>query len=170
MSNGDLFGEGDYVSKALISPCGNYRYALMRYWDQALPPLMWVMLNPSTADGEQDDATIKACIAIAKNLGYGGINVCNLFAWRSTDRSVLKKVEDPIGPDNDGWLKLHAAISDMVLCGWGTDGALYSRASMVKTLLWDKDLYCMQRTKDGHPQHPLYVKRDKKPVLLRARL
>lgn len=169
MTNSDLFGS-HYTSKAVISDDGRYRYALMRYWDHDLPKLMWLMLNPSTADADQDDATIRACIAIAKNLGFGGINVGNLFAWRSTDRSVLAGVDDPVGTDNDMWLKNLAGLSGMVLCGWGTDGTLHGRDEAVKKLLWDQDMYCMQRTKHGHPQHPLYVKRDNRPVLLRGRL
>src|SRR5437867_1481016 len=86
---------------ATISDCGRYRYGLWRIWDESKPYCLFLMLNPSTADDIDNDATVERCQRRAAAMGYGGLHVANLFAWRSTDPSVLTSVPDPIGPDND---------------------------------------------------------------------
>src|SRR5262245_19133112 len=95
---GDLF----QTKEALISPCGLYRYWLTRTWDNSLRRVCWVMLNPSTADAEQDDPTIRRCVGFARSWGAGGIIVVNLFAFRASDPKALLRAADPVGPDNDG--------------------------------------------------------------------
>ena len=69
---------------AVVSDDGLYRYILTRTWDRSLPALVFCMLNPSTADATVDDPTIRKCIGFAQRLGYGGIIVVNLFAYRAT--------------------------------------------------------------------------------------
>ena len=81
----DLFMEKD----AMISDCGKYRYLLRRAWDHTLPRGLFVMLNPSTADAEVDDATIRSCIRLCRSWSFGSFEVVNLFGWRATDRTVL---------------------------------------------------------------------------------
>src|SRR5690349_21188818 len=83
---------------------GAYRYRLDRWWDRALPPLIYIMLNPSTADAERDDATIRVCMGRAKNEGCGGIVVVNLFAYRATKPEDMKRAADPVGPNNDWYI------------------------------------------------------------------
>ncbi len=87
-------------SGAIFSPSQNYRYRLWRRWSDG-HTLAWCMLNPSTADASQNDPTIERCVRRAKQLGYGAIEVVNLFAYRSTNPSALYTVTDPVGPDND---------------------------------------------------------------------
>jgi hypothetical protein len=70
---------------ALLSPCENYRYWLSRDWDDSLPIVTFIMMNPSTADATIDDATIRKCVGFAKAWGFGRIRVVNLFALRSRD-------------------------------------------------------------------------------------
>src|SRR5882757_2226662 len=77
----DLFLERD----AVISDCGKYRYLLRRTWDHSKPRTLFVMLNPSTADAEIDDATIRSCIRLSKEMGYGSFEVVNIFGLRATD-------------------------------------------------------------------------------------
>ncbi len=89
---------------AELSPCKAYRYALWRRWSDA-PPVLFVMLNPSTADESQDDPTIRRCISFAKQWGHGGIIVGNLFAFRSPYPNDLQTAADPIGPENNLWLE-----------------------------------------------------------------
>jgi hypothetical protein len=67
-------------------------------------PLCWVLLNPSTADDRRDDPTIRRCLGFARSLGYGGIHVVNLFAFRATCPRQLRAADDPVGPDNDGFI------------------------------------------------------------------
>jgi hypothetical protein len=88
---------------AAISDCKQYRYELRRSWDSSKPAVLFIGLNPSTADGSTDDNTSRVCINYAKRWGYGSLLLGNLFAYRSKDQSALRRVLDPIGPDNDAW-------------------------------------------------------------------
>lgn len=94
---------------AIISDCQQYRYALWRIWDETKPFVMFIMLNPSKADAETDDNTVRRCIGFAKSWGYGGIYICNLFAYRSTDPKVLLKVDNPFGDQNIQQTHIHAS-------------------------------------------------------------
>lgn len=107
---------------ALLSEDGRYRYRLWRLWDELAPVMTWVMLNPSTADAEVDDPTIRKCIGFAKQHHYGGIVVVNLFAYRATDPKELGKVKDPVGPENDQHIlwACTAPLMLSVVAGWGT--------------------------------------------------
>lgn len=138
-----------------------YRYELTRTWDAALPVMVWIMLNPSTADHTIDDPTILACMDFARRQGFGGIVVVNLFALRSPHPKVMKAHAAPIGPLNDTFLQRHfvdaAADAGMVVAAWGTGGDHLGRATEVRAMLekWGIPLHCFGQTKDGHPKHPL---------------
>lgn len=149
-----------------MSACGLYRYALWRVWDDGLPICVFVMLNPSTADATDNDATISRCATRAAQLGFGGLWVVNLFAYRSTDRSVLKKVVDPVGPENDRAILEAAAKSKTVVCAWGKDGNLFGRAREVLGLLGrcGVSTVALAVNADGTPGHPLYLPYQAKPV------
>ncbi|WP_176451091.1 DUF1643 domain-containing protein [Halorubrum sp. Ea1] len=149
-------------SDAVLSPDRVYRYRLSRTWDRDNPTLGFIMLNPSTADESEDDNTIRRCLGYAKDWGYGSILVGNLFAYRATDRSQLREYNNPIGPKNDEHLRSICEEVDMTVAAWGTDGALYNRGPEVVEML-DADLYALNRTKEGHPNHPLYQPKDAEP-------
>lgn len=150
-------------SRALISPCGAYRYRLEREWDSELPKVAFIMLNPSTADAEKDDPTIRRCIGFAKSWGFGGLIVGNLFALRSTDPAALYSHPDPVGPDNDACLRGIASCAEQVVCAWGTHGALNGRGLAVGEMLNSANLAALKLTADGHPGHPLYIAGDTQP-------
>ncbi|KVP17103.1 DUF1643 domain-containing protein [Burkholderia ubonensis] len=145
---------------AVFSPCRRYRYALWRHWG-ALPGTvdlgyaMFVGLNPSTADETNDDPTIRRCIAFAQSWGYSGVCMVNLFAFRATYPADLLQASDPVGPENDAWLKHFAHHASVVIAAWGVHGTHLARDAAVKELL--PQLHCLRRTKDGHPGHPLYL-------------
>jgi len=149
---------------AHISPCGKYRYNLWRSWFSAnvIEPeagtVLFVMLNPSTADASEDDATIRKCIGFAKKWGQGGITVVNVFGLRATDPAELFKADDPVGPDNDRAIREAAKSHELVVAAWGTNAAKVSRARVqrVRNML-GRRLLCLKKSKDGHPWHPLYV-------------
>ena len=141
---------------AVISDCGRYRYRLWRQWAYSeLRPILWVMLNPSTADAAIDDPTIKRCMAFSARWGYGAMWVGNLYAFRSSDPSVLWTMgaEEARGPHNVLHLREMANESALTVCAWGTMGA---HEYLLRNDYWSPGgLWCIGRTKDGFPKHPL---------------
>lgn len=152
----DLFLERD----AVISDCGRYRYLLRRSWDYDRPRCLYVMLNPSTADAEVDDATIRSCTRLAKGFGYGSFEVINLFGLRATDPAELAKADDPIGPRNADVGDAAINRCDIVICAWGAHPIAERRAHNMKSWVrgWKPAAYCLGTTKSGAPKHPLYIK------------
>ena len=142
---------------ALFSEDRIYRYVLMREWDAGQPYVLFIGLNPSTADEQKDDPTIRRCIKFAINWGFGGLRMMNLFAYRSTDPKVLLKVENPVGWDNDVFLKEYAHSAGRISAAWGTQGKLLNRDKEVMGMLGNRKIYCLGKTKHGYPRHPLYV-------------
>lgn len=147
---------------ATISPCGRYRYRLGRRWAQhrLSLPLLFVMLNPSTADAEQDDATIRRCTTFAVAHGFDALEVVNLFAFRATDPTDLWRAADPVGPDADRHIAEAAAVSGTVCLAYGAQPKAEARVQQVLPLLrrqhrWE--LQCLRITRSGYPQHPLYL-------------
>lgn len=142
-----------------------YRYRLVRRWSNA-PAVNWVMLNPSTADADHDDPTIRRCVGFAHRWGYGGIVVTNLFALRTPDPAQLLAAAEPIGPDNDAYIEGAARECRDVLCAWGQHGAHRKRALHVTQLLnrAGARLLCLKLTNSMQPGHPLYLRGDLKPM------
>jgi len=148
----------DDVKTAVISECGRYRYRLSRQWGDDRS-VLFIMLNPSVANHEIDDPTIRRCIGFAKAWGFGGLRVGNLFAYRATDPAALKAVSDPCGPENSWHLLLMAKGSDTTVCAWGRRGEWRSRDRAVVELLCRAGIRPMMLAKpDKHyPMHPLYL-------------
>jgi hypothetical protein len=146
---------------ACFSRCGTYRYALWRRW-AAGPQVLFVMLNPSTADKQRDDPTIRRCIGFAARWGYGAVAVGNLFAFRTPSPDVLRQAAHPVGRANDRWLERLAAESSRLIAAWGNDGALLGRDAQVRELLGP--LYALALTRRGQPRHPLYLPGRAEPV------
>ncbi|GAA0706843.1 hypothetical protein GCM10009548_94820 [Streptomyces malaysiensis subsp. malaysiensis] len=150
------------VGSAVLSPCGSYRYRLDRTWNQQMPPLVWVMLNPSTADADEDDATLRRVTAFSKKSRHGGLVVVNLFALRSTDPKQLHEHADPIGPCNEAALVDATANAARVAVAWG-DVSRPERAEQARTVTalltsHGRPLQSLGLTAKGHPRHPLYVR------------
>lgn len=163
------------TSTAILSPCGRYRYALARAWGDTTKRCLFVMLNPSTADAEQDDPTIRRCIGFARDWGYGALDVCNLFAWRSTKPRGLLGVDDPIGPDNDQILVRVARNASLIVAAWGANVTalkLDVRAQDVLALLAaiakPREVHAISFTKDDEPAHPLMLPASLKPFPIHA--
>lgn len=152
------------IKDAYISRDGLYRYSLLRDWSPE-DTMLFIMLNPSTADADLDDPTIRRCIGFAQREGCGALEVVNLFAFRATDPADMKAAEDPVGPNNDQTIReaLHASEAPKhVVCGWGVHGSFMDRDKAVYELVWNMGYQPMALgvTKDGHPRHPLYLKND----------
>jgi len=156
------------ITTARISECQQYRYELRRIWDDALPPCVFIGLNPSTADATQDDPTIRRCINFAKSWGMGSLVMVNAYAFRATDPSDMKKALDPIGIENNASLKSvvqeAADRGGIVIAAWGNHCDQLREVS----LMWMKDIIevrCLGKTKTGKPKHPLYIKSDVEPTV-----
>lgn len=150
-------------SAAALSDCGTFRYALERRWGDGLT-VLFMMLNPSTADAEQDDPTIRRCIGFAKRLGYERLLVWNLYAYRATDPRDLDAVDDPIGPENFDYHCRLVAQANLIIAAWGAKPARGKFTNREKIMRWgplyELPVYALGLTKDGHPRHPLYVRAD----------
>jgi hypothetical protein len=145
---------------AVISDCEKYRYLLRRVWDHAKPRALFIMLNPSTADAKVDDPTIRSCVRLARGLGYGSIEVVNIFGWRATDPAELPKQPDPIGPMNERIVVAAIGRCDVVICAWGANAMAARKSNFICGLIrpYRPVPYCLGTTKSGSPRHPLYVK------------
>lgn len=144
---------------AELSDCGEYRYRLSRVWDEAKKPLTFIMLNPSTADAEVDDPTIRRCMGFAEREKAGGIVVVNLYGFRATKPFDLFQATDPIGPANDRHIQRAVKQAKSVVCAWGAN-APRNRVAYVRALLDRQQLHCLGTTNAGAPRHPLYLRRD----------
>lgn len=129
--------------------------------------IAFCMLNPSTADETKNDPTIERCQRRAIAMGFGGIEIVNIFALRSTDPMALYSDGDPVGPDNDSNILSCLNASAMFVCGWGTHGALLTRGRAVRRMLMElapRKVHMIKLTKEGYPQHPLYLSYSLKPM------
>ena len=143
---------------ATFSNCRKYRYSLSRIWDKKKKLVLFIGLNPSTANEEVDDPTIRRCVNYVQNWGYGGLIMANLFAYRVTLPSGLKKVKYPIGEDNDKYIMTLSKKADITVAAWGNNGNLYGRDKQVFDLI--PNLMCLKLNKSGQPAHPLYLKKN----------
>lgn len=150
--------------KAVISDCRLYRYWLLRQWNWDLRCAGFIMLNPSRADHEIDDPTIKKCMLLARNWGCGGIEVVNLFAFRSTDPEGLVTAEDPVGPENDEAIRNALEHCKPLVVAWGNSvpkshlGRVDRVMAIVKAV--GMPVSCVKLNANGSPKHPLFVKGD----------
>ena len=126
---------------------------------------MFIGLNPSTADEANDDPTVRRCIRFAQSWGYGALCMTNIFAYRATDPADMLVQDDPVGPENDAYLRRLAAGAGVVVAAWGTHGTHMGRHKAVRAML--PRLHYLRLTKDGHPGHPLYLPAILKPVAWR---
>lgn len=147
---------------AVISACSQYRYWLER--DRGDNPLVFIMLNPSTADAELDDPTIRRCRRFAADNGYTGIIVVNLYAYRATDPNDMRQAQNPIGEDNDLYIA-KAARAGTVCCAWGANADKLRAQDVVEAVVAAGGTpLCLGVTKGGFPRHPLYVKSTQKLI------
>jgi hypothetical protein len=154
------------LADAILSPCGLHRYRLERAWDNSSlrRPCVFIMLNPSTADGLQDDPTIRRCVRFARSWGYNHLVVVNLFSYRATDPDELLKSPAPVeGPRNMEYIWDATVQAGLIVAAWGAQGCLFGQDRRVLDTI-THDVRCLGTTKSGQPRHPLYVRGDTYPV------
>lgn len=153
-----------YLDKAAVID-GDYRYLLTRRWGTGtkLKLATFIGLNPSTADAEKDDPTIRRCVNFAKTWGCDVLWMVNLFAYRSTRPKDMLTAEDPIGPDNQRWLLRAYEASDIVIACWGNHGRHLGQDQVVRDLFREKLSILRLNQATGQPAHPLYLPAALKP-------
>lgn len=157
---------------AILSADRKYRYRLTR--DLSMTGegrCCFVMLNPSTADEENDDPTIRRCAAFARTFGCDRLEVVNLFAYRSTSPDVLLTMlpSDAIGPENDRHIAEACNASRIVICAWGNHGHLFGRDDEVLEVIRAQNVMPQAlkiNRESRQPAHPLYLRGDSKPIPL----
>ena len=147
------------MKKALISDCGKYRYELHREWDKKKGKVLFIMLNPSTADGLNNDLTTIRCMNFAKKWGYGGIMIGNIYPFRAKRPKDLKKWLNE-GSDHAFWKSGYDNrnhVQDMMgqchltICAWGCN-----HPGVPEILEHTSDLFYLELCKDDiTPKHPL---------------
>lgn len=155
---------------ARMSEDGLYRYVLGRSWSEGEHRLLWVMLNPSTADALVDDPTIRRCIGFAQREGYDELEVVNLYAYRATKPAELLAAHHRgvhiEGSDNATTIADAIAAADAVVVGWGAwlDTIVRVGPSRLhverQAHMRSRPVFCLGTTATGQPRHPLYVKGD----------
>ncbi len=150
---------------AIFDATGAYRYALTRRWRSSGRQVAFVLLNPSTADAERDDPTIRRCIGFARAWGFAAVEVVNLFAFRATEPAGLRRAPRPVGPENDSYLLAAQDRADELVLAWGIHGAWLERDRAVLALLSAQAARpkCLGLTREGHPRHPLYLPKGLRP-------
>jgi hypothetical protein len=126
--------------------------------------VVFIALNPSTANHQQDDPTIRRCVGFAKNWGFQSMAIVNLFAYRATLPKDLKSAVNPIGPRNNYWLRKMIEPADLAIACWGNHGSFLARDETVLKLF--SGLHCIVQNKSLHPAHPLYLKAGLAPIPL----
>jgi hypothetical protein len=152
-------------SGATFDNSGKYRYLLWREWDADKPACVFIMLNPSSADATRNDPTIRRAMSFAERFGFGRCEAVNLFAYRATDSSVLARVRNPVGKENDQFILESIVRCDACFVAWGNLGLLQQRSdSVLRMIPQDIQLQCLGINKSGEPKHPLYLPNNTEPL------
>lgn len=138
-----------------------YRYDLWRRWGKG-PYVNFICTNPSTADENTDDPTVRKCIKFAASWGYDALCITNLFAYRSTNFRNVQKALDPVGFGNDRHILNVAQDASLIVCAWGRDGAFMGRGAIVRRTIARFDPHYLRLTRE-QPWHPLYLPDNTKP-------
>ncbi len=153
---------------AILSSCKRYRYQLERSWSvqtSRQSTVVFIGLNPSTADATDDDPTIRKCIAYAQAWQFKKLFMVNLFAWRATNPNELLEAKNPVGNLNDGYLDDAVLRSALVVACWGEHGSIMNRSDDLQAR-YPRQLMCLKTNQSGEPTHPLYLPATLTPVKL----
>lgn len=163
------------IPAAVLSPCKKYRYVLSRELaGEGSGVCVFIMLNPSTADHEVNDATIEKCMRYGFGWGYKTLVVLNLFAFRETSPEKMLKADDPVGPDNLMHIRAtlnyiwYSGKKHVVVLGWGNDAPANYANEMIRLLnAGGYALHYLKMNQTGAPAHPLYLKGNLQPLIWR---
>jgi hypothetical protein len=136
-----------------------HRYSLVHRWNPLFSGrlILWIGLNPSTADEQQLDPTLTRIRSFSQREGFDGFWMANLFGLRTPYPKEMMADPDPVGPGNDTALLEAADRCERIVAAWGAGGNFQTRADAVARLFAGRELWCLGTTQAGHPRHPLYV-------------
>lgn len=143
-----------------FSPDRRHRYSLVHRWDPLFGGdrlILWIGLNPSTADEQQLDPTLTRIRSFSRREGFDGFWMANLFGLRTPYPKEMMADPDPVGAGNDASLLEAAERCEKIVAAWGVSGVYQARADAVVQLFAGRELWCLGTTQGGHPRHPLYV-------------
>lgn len=149
-------------SSAKLSPDRKYRYWLLRVWDESKPILAVICANPSKADETVNDPTVRKIIGFGTRLGFGGILIVNVAAFRATRPQDCYNALEPIGAENTVEY-LHAYFLEhkveRIVAAWGNVGARFdTHCKAIKSQI--PNLWCWGTNDNGSPRHPLMLPYD----------
>lgn len=155
------------LKSAKFNPEGTHRMYLSRIWEEKHSKILFIGLNPSTADGMEDDHTVRRLISFARDWGFGGFYLVNAYSFKATDPKDLivhlrttprtQLIEEY--KVNLKYIKLYHTICQQTVYCWGTnipEGNL-ANTWMDRLLRATKGGYCFGLSKDGYPLHPLML-------------
>lgn len=148
---------------ATFSACRTYRYTLSRVWDPKGSICVFVGLNPSTADESVDDPTIRRCINFAQDWGHGRLVMLNAYAFRATNPVIMKAQREPVGLDNYAEIVDWCGRAEIIVAAWGNNIDPLHERRVLNAI--DRPVHCLRITKKQHPEHPLYMPKDTRPLL-----
>ena len=144
-------------SGASFSNDRQYRYALWRIWDRSKPLVMFIGLNPSTANETKADNTIHSVMRIARHNGYGGVYMLNCWPMVATNPKFLKWDEL-----SDEWnahtLRVLGSICQDVVFAWGNFKVVQKQGRDQELLNMFPSALCIGKNRNGSPKHPLFQK------------
>ena len=151
---------------AIFDGTGHYRYSLKRRWQKHGKKVAFIMLNPSQANADHDDPTLRACSQFAQGWNYAALEVVNLFAYRTPHPQQLKTANFPVGEENDTYIRKAVKTSAQVILAWGNWGCLHNRHQATLNLIKSDQhkLFYLALNQSGQPRHPLYLKRSTRPL------
>lgn len=152
---------------AHFSECRTWRYALWREWDSHRGFVLFVGLNPSTANEVENDTTISKCVGFANKWGFGGIYMLNLLSFCATQPERMLSASDPVGPENDSTFNLYSSKSNLIVAAWGGSVPMRERVRLNLNTRIDNvlrnintEVRCLGKTQDGSPKHPSRISYD----------
>jgi len=150
------------INQALFSNKKDYRYMLSRIWDTKKPTLGIIGLKPLIADAITNDLDINHQIKLAKSLGYGSLYSLNLFSYIEKDGITIYDVDNPIGINNNRYLKRYLSKCKLVICAWGNEGVYKDRSNYLKTNF--TNLHYLKLNKTGEPAHISHINGKFSPI------
>lgn len=158
----------DLEQSAIFSDCGKYRYWLRRDLDMLNKrPLLWFMINPSVATSSADDPTTRVVCNFALRWGFGIHAAVNGFAAITPDPKVMMAMDDPIGPDNDNYIKAAIQWIDdndgRIITAWGNPGMYRDRHLEIMDMLKGRTLLRLGANKNDSPKFPYAIRKDAEP-------